>query len=169
MSTETENSEEVEKTEETVEETPKKEVPPTEDYKAKYFYVLAEMDNMRKRFEREKEGLLKYGNEKILSSLVKVIDDLDRSLEHFGEDMSHGKVKEGIEMVRKHFMDILEKNGLKVVESLGKIFDPHFHEAVAHQTKEGAEDGEIIIEYQKGYVLNDRLLRPAKVVIAKNN
>jgi molecular chaperone GrpE len=98
-----------------------------------------------------------------------VIDDLDRSLEHFGEDMSHGKVKEGLEMVRKHFMEILEKNGMKVVESLGQIFDPHFHEAVAHQAKEGAEDGEIIIEYQKGYLLNDRLLRPAKVVIAKNN
>jgi molecular chaperone GrpE len=169
MSGDTENSEPVEKTEETVEETPKKEVPPTEDYKAKYFYLLAEMDNMRKRFDREKEGLLKYGNEKILSSLVKVIDDLDRSLEHFGEDMSHGKVKEGLEMVRKHFLEILEKNGMKAVESLGQIFDPHFHEAVAHQAKEGAEEGEIIIEYQKGYLLNDRLLRPAKVVIAKNN
>lgn len=165
----TENSEEVEKTEEIVEETPKNEDPPTEDYKAKYFYVLAEMDNMRKRFEREKEGLLKFGNERLLSSLVKVVDDLDRSLEHFGEDMSHGKVKEGLEMVRKHFMEILEKNGMKVVESLGQIFDPHFHEAVAHQPKEGAQDGEIIIEYQKGYTLNERLLRPAKVVIAKNN
>ncbi len=166
----TENPEEVEKAEEKVEETPKKEeVPPAEDYKAKYLYCLAEMDNLRKRFDREKEGLLKFGNEKLLSSLIKVVDDLDRSLDHFGEDMSHGKVKEGIEMVRKHFMDILEKNGLKVVESLGKVFDPHFHEAVAHQTKEGAEDGEIIVEYQKGFTLNDRLLRPAKVVIAKNN
>ena len=165
MSTEEKNSEEVE----SVPETPKKEEAPAEDFKAKYFYVLAEMDNMRKRLEREKEGLLKYGNEKLLSGLVKVVDDLDRSLEHFGEDMSHGKVKEGLEMVRKHFMDILEKNGLKVMESLGQIFDPHFHEAVAHQTKEGAEDGEIIVEYQKGYLLNDRLLRPAKVVIAKNN
>ena len=165
MSTEEKNSEEVE----SVPETPKKEEAPAEDFKAKYFYVLAEMDNMRKRFEREKEGLLKYGNEKLLSGLVKVVDDLDRSLDHFGEDMSHGKVKEGLEMVRKHFMDILEKNGLKVVDSLGKIFDPHFHEAVAHQAKEGAEEDEIIIEYQKGYLLNERLLRPAKVVIAKNN
>jgi molecular chaperone GrpE len=165
----TDNTEEVEKTEEKVEETPKKEAPPAEDYKAKYLYALAEMENMKKRFEREKEGLLKFGNEKLLSSLVKVVDDLDRSLDHFGEDMSHGKVKEGIEMVRKHFMDILEKNGLKVVESLGKVFDPHFHEAVAHQAKEGTEDGEIIVEYQKGFTLNDRLLRPAKVVIAKNN
>jgi molecular chaperone GrpE len=112
---------------------------------------------------------LKFGNERLLSSLVKVIDDLDRSLGHFREDMEHGKVKEGIEMVRKHFMEVLEKNGLKVIESLGKEFDPHFHEAVAQQPKEGAQEGEIIIEYQKGYTLNERLLRPAKVVIAKNN
>jgi molecular chaperone GrpE len=168
MGDDTENMAENENVEETVKEPVKEEVP-AEDFKAKYFYLLAEMDNMRKRFDREKEGLLKYGNEKILSSLVKVIDDLDRSLEHFGEDMSHGKVKEGLEMVKKHFVEILEKNGMKAVESLGQIFDPHFHEAVAHQAKEGAEEGEIIIEYQKGYLLNDRLLRPAKVVIAKNN
>ncbi len=168
MMNETEETPEVAKEEQSAQEAPKKEEA-SEDWKSKYFYQLAEMDNMRKRFDREKEGLLKYGNEKLLSSLVKVIDDLDRSLDHFGEDMSHGKVKEGIEMVRKHFMDILEKNGLKAVESLGKEFDPHFHEAVAHQPKEGAKDGEIIIEYQKGYTLNDRLLRAAKVVIVKNN
>lgn len=142
-----------------------------EDYKSKFFYIAAEMENMKKRFAREKESLIKFGNEKILSGLIEVVDNFDRTLEAIEKDEDE-KVKNiyaGIEMVRKQFLTELKNNGLEVVESLGEIFDPNFHEALAQQPCEGKKDQEIIQVFQQGYKLNGRLLRAAKVVIAKND
>lgn len=140
-------------------------------FKEKYYYVAAELDNTRKRFEREKENLLKYGNEKVLSSLLTVIDNFDltvNSLKNDNDDKVQNIVK-GIEMIRSQFIDTLKNNGLTEIESLGKQFDPNFHEAVAQAPAPGKENNEIITEYQRGFVLNGRLLRAAKVVVANNN
>lgn len=142
-----------------------------EDFKAKYYYLAAEFDNMRKRNEREKENLLKFGSEKILSNLINVVDNFDltvSALKNDNDDKVQNIVK-GIEMIRTQFLDVLKQNGLTTVEALGKTFDPNFHEAVAQAPAPGKEDQEIITEYQKGYVLNGRLLRAAKVVVASNN
>lgn len=141
------------------------------DFKAKYYYLAAEVENMRKRFEREKENLHKFGNEKILSNLVGVVDNFDltvNALKNDNDDKVQNIVK-GIDMVRTQFLDILKQNGLTQVESLGKIFDPNFHEAVAQQPAEGKKEQEIITEYQRGFLLNGRLLRASKVVVASNN
>lgn len=141
------------------------------DFKAKYYYLAAEVENMRKRFEREKESLLKYGNEKILSSLISVVDNFDltvNALKNDNDDKVQNIVK-GIDMIRLQFLDILKQNGLTQVESLGKIFDPNFHEAVAQAPAPGKADQEIINEYQRGYLLNGRLLRAPKVVVANNS
>jgi molecular chaperone GrpE len=142
-----------------------------EDFKAKFFYLAAEMDNMKKRFEREKENLLKYGNEKVLNNLLDVVDNLDRTVDAISadEDEKIKNIYSGIEMVRKQFLDVLKSSGLEKVEALGAIFDPNLHEALAQQPAEGKEEQEIIQIFQHGYVLNGRLLRPAKVVIAKND
>jgi molecular chaperone GrpE len=140
------------------------------DYKEKFYYLAAEMDNMKRRADREKESLLKYGNERVLSSLVEVVDNLERTLDAINNDEDE-KVKNiyvGIDMVRNQFMDVLKSNGMTEVESLGEIFDPKFHEAMTQQPAEGKKDDEIISVFQKGYTLNGRLLRAAKVVIAKN-
>ncbi len=145
--------------------------PETVDYKEKYFYLAAEMDNMQKRFAREKENLLKFGNEKILKGLIDVVDNLDRTLDAVSDEADE-KIKNistGVDMVRTQFLDILKQNGLETVESVGNVFDPNFHEAMAQQPAEGKEDQEVLVELQKGYLLNGRLLRPAKVVIAKND
>lgn len=141
-----------------------------EDYKKKFFYVAAEMDNMKKRFDREKENLIKYGNEKVLSGLIDVVDNFERTLDAISteEDDKIVNIANGIKMVRDQFIDVLKKNGLETVKSVGEIFDPNFHEALAQQPAEGKEDQEILTEYQKGYILNGRLLRAAKVVVAKN-
>ncbi len=147
-------------------EIPKKE----EDFKAKYYYLAAEVENMRKRFEREKESLLKYGNEKVLSNLIEVVDNFDltvNSLKNDNDDKVQNIMK-GIEMIRSQFINVLKQNGLTPVESLGKPFDPNFHEAVAQAPAEGKEDQEVITEYQRGYLLNGRLLRASKVVVANN-
>ncbi|ATH09256.1 nucleotide exchange factor GrpE [Halobacteriovorax marinus] len=141
-----------------------------EDFKAKFYYLAAEMENLKKRQARETDNLLKYGNEKILSSLLDVLDNLDRTLSAIANDEDE-KVKNiyiGVDMVKKQFSEVLTNNGLTEVESIGKSFDPNFHEAMAQQPAEGKADDEIISEFQKGYILNGRLLRAAKVVIAKN-
>jgi molecular chaperone GrpE len=144
---------------------PKKE----EDFKAKYYYLAAEIENMRRRNEREKENLLKFGNEKVMSSLVSVVDNFDltvNALKNDNDDKVQNIVK-GIDMIRSQFLEVLKQNGLTPVDSLGKIFDPNFHEAVAQAPAEGKEDQEIVTEYQRGYMLNGRLLRASKVVVAK--
>lgn len=150
-------------------ETGEKESAESEDYKAKYFYLAAEMENMRKRFEREKENLLKYGNEKILNGLIEVIDNFDRTVDSLvsDEDEKIKNIVTGIEMVRTQFLDTLQNNGLKRIEALGEQFDPNFHEAVSQQEVEGEKEDKIIQEFQKGYMLNGRLLRASKVVISK--
>lgn len=161
-----EEAHEVEVVDEVHEEEDKKE---DVDYKEKFYYLAAEMENMRRRFEKEKSDLLKFGNERVLSSLLDVMDNFERTLDAIEkvEDEQVKNIHVGIDMVKKQFLDVLEKNGLEQVESLGKIFDPNFHEAMGQQPSEDKEDNEIISEYQKGYKLNGRLLRAAKVIVAK--
>jgi len=152
---------------ETVTEEPKKE---EIDYKEKYFYLAAEHENYRKRMERERENTLKYGNEKVLSDLLEVVDTFERTIDMLRSDEDQ-KVKNlvvGLDMVNKLFLDKLDKHGLTPVESLGKDFDPNFHEAMAQEYMEGKKPNEVIKEFQKGYILNGRLLRAAKVVVASD-
>lgn len=141
-----------------------------ENFKERYFYLAAEMQNAQRRFDKEKENLLKYGSEKILKDLLDVIDNFERTLGFISADEDE-KVKNiavGIDMINKQLIAALSKHGLSQVEALGKTFDPNFHEALAQQPSEGKEDDEIIQVHQSGYTLNDRLLRPAKVIIVKN-
>ena len=141
-----------------------------ENWKEKYYYLAAEMENQRRRFEREKDNLLKYGNEKVLKGMLDVIDNLERTLQAVGDEEDE-KIKNiviGVEMVRNQFLDTLKGHGLEEVEALGQKFDPNFHEAMAQQPHDEHEDEVIITEYQKGYKLNGRLLRASKVVIVKN-
>ena len=138
--------------------------------KKKFYYLAAEMENMKRRFSREKDGLVKFGNEKVLSSLLDVVDNLERTMSAIEteEDEKIKNIAHGVRMVHDQFIDVLCKNGLSIVEALGKQFDPKFHEAMAHQPAEGKDDDEIISEYQKGYILNGRLLRASKVIVVKN-
>lgn len=157
-----------EKTEEKSEEV----VTEAEDgYKDKYYYLAAEMQNMQRRFDKEKEHLLKYGSEKILTDLLDVVDNLERTLGFIRSDEDE-KVKNivvGIEMIEKLFVESLGKHGLKVIDALGKEFDPNFHEALSQQKAEDRPNMEIIQVHQSGYTLNGRVIRAAKVVVVKND
>lgn len=140
------------------------------DYKAKYFYAVAEMENYRKRMERDREQLVKYGNERVLSDLIEVVDNFERTIDMLKPDQDP-KVKNivtGLDMVKKQFLDTLSKHGLKPVEAVGKDFDPHVHEAVAQEYAEGTKPNEVIKEFQRGYSLNGRLIRPARVVVSSD-
>ena len=174
MTDETNGKEKDPTTEETVQAAPEVEVlePKKEevDWKSKYYYLAAEMENGRKRFEPEKENLLKYGNDKILGDLLDVVDNFERTVDMLKPDQDQ-KVKNivvGLDMVRKMFLDSLGKHGLSQLESLGKDFDPNFHEAMGQEYLEGKRPNEVLKEYQKGYVLNGRLLRAARVVVASD-
>lgn len=168
-----ENNKEENKTETAAEASAEATVEPKKediDFKAKYYYVAAEMENYRKRMEREKENLLKYGNERVMSDLIQVIDNFDRMIDMLrpDEDQKIKNMVTGLDMVRKQFIDTLSKHGLTPVESVGKDFDPNFHEALAQEYAEGKKPNEVIKEFQKGYSLNGRLVRPAKVVVAND-
>lgn len=140
------------------------------DWKSKYYYLAAEMENFRKRSDRERENLLKYGSEKILNDLLDVVDNFERTVDmlKFDDDQKVKNIVTGLDMVKKIFLDSLGKHGLSQLESLGKDFDPNFHEAMAQEYQEGKRPNEVLKEFQKGYVLNGRLLRAAKVIVASD-
>jgi len=141
-----------------------------ENFKDKYFYLAAEMQNMQRRFDKEKENLLKYGSEKILRDMLDVVDNFERTLGFIQADDEKVKnIAVGIYMIAKQFVDSLGNHGLKKVNALGEIFDPNFHEALSQEKAEGKNEMEIIQEHQSGYTLNERLLRPAKVSVVKND
>ena len=137
------------------------------DYKEKYLYLAAEMDNMRKRLQLEKEGVVKFGQERILSDLIEVVDNFERVVQSLKND-SDEKVKNiviGINMVHKQFTDTLGNYGLEVIKTENQVFDPNLHEAISQEKREDLDDQVIISEVIKGYLLNGRVLRAAKVIV----
>lgn len=139
-----------------------------EEYKDKHIRAIAEMDNMRKRMERERTELLKYGHEGVLKSLLPVLDGFDRavSLQANETDTEAKKILDGMVMVHKQLTDALEKFGLVSIPSLNQPFDPNLHQAVRRIESDDVELDTIVEEFAKGYTLHDRLLRPAMVSVA---
>lgn len=131
--------------------------------------VAAEMENTRKRLEREKSEGICFANESLLKELLPVMDNLERALEHGEKDTDMENLMTGIRMTLKGFTDTLGKFGCVAFESVGKPFDPNFHEAVMQQEAPDAADNTVLQEFQKGYTLNDRLVRPAMVVVSKSS
>jgi len=123
--------------------------------------LKAEFDNSRKRQQREKERILLSASEKLVTELLPVLDNLDRALEVDGD------VRDGVRATRDQFVDVLGREGLLPVDSDGQAFDPNVHEAVMGQPSDEHEEGTILQTFQRGYVLNGRPIRAAKVVVAK--
>lgn len=130
--------------------------------------VAADADNFKKRMERDKQDSIRYGNERLMAELLPVIDNLERALDHAPDDCYQDGLVQGVKMTLKRFHDTLAKFGCTPIEAEGKIFDPRFHEAVYREETKQHPDNTIVRELQKGYVLNDRLLRPAMVVVASS-
>ena len=129
--------------------------------------TAAEMENTRKRLEREKSEGISYANESLIRELLPVIDNLERAVQH-GESSSDVKsLVEGVKMTLKAFADVLAKHGCVSFDSVGQIFDPKYHEAMMQQPSDEHPEKTILLEFQKGYKLRERLLRPASVVVSK--
>jgi molecular chaperone GrpE len=131
--------------------------------------LAAELDNTRKRLEREKSESICYANESILRELLPVIDNLERAIDHGEKDSGCGGLLEGIRMTLKSFLDVLAKFGANRFESVGEPFDPTRHEAVTQEQTSEYPDMTITREFQKGYMIRDRLLRPAMVGVARSS
>jgi len=142
-----------------------------EELNDKLLRSLAENQNLRKIHEKEREDLIKYSSSSFAREILNLADNLERA---FGLFKDNPKFKSdefkdtmlGIELIEKELVNSFDKNGIKSFESVGKKFDPNFHQAL-NEVESEQEDGIVINEIQKGYMLNDRLLRPALVSISK--
>ena len=130
-----------------------------------YLRLAADFDNYRKRVAREQVELTSRANERLLNELLPVLDDLERALEAAAEH-EEAKLEEGVRLVHRSLLGLVERHGLSEIEAEG-AFDPHVHEALLAQPGEGAEEGSVLQVLQKGYRLGDRVLRPARVIVAE--
>jgi molecular chaperone GrpE len=132
-----------------------------------YLRAMAEMDNLRKRQQREKEDLTKFCNENILREILPVIDNLERAVEHAGEQAEVSGLLEGVDMTLSQFNTVLKKFGVEAISAKGERFNPDHHQAMGQLETRDVEANHVVQELQKGYLLNNRLLRPAMVMVAK--
>lgn len=136
--------------------------------KNEYLYLMAEFDNYRKRVVKEKAELLKNAAERVLDGLLPIIDDFERGLDAIKDTDNAEAVKEGMQLIYNKLVRYLEVNGVKAIDSTGKPFDTELHEAIATvPAQDEAQKGHVIDTTQKGYMLNDKVLRHAKVVVAQ--
>ena len=130
-----------------------------------YLRLAADFDNYRKRVAREQVELTRRANERLLNELLPVLDDLERALEAAAEH-EEAKLEEGVRLVHQSLVGLVSRHGLTEIETEG-AFDPHVHEALLAQPGEGAEEGAVLQVLQKGYRLGDKVLRPARVIVAE--
>jgi molecular chaperone GrpE len=131
----------------------------------KFLRERADLENLRKRFQKEKEDLFKYGNENLIQEILPSVDNLERALEHAGDDNA-SSINEGVRMTLNMLLSSLKKFGVTPIEAKGALFDPAFHQAMSQVETADQEPNTVVQEFQKGYMLNDRLLRPAMVTVA---
>tara|TARA_B110000438_G_C15806064_1_gene647385 strand:+ start:1189 stop:1749 length:561 start_codon:yes stop_codon:yes gene_type:complete len=157
---------------EDIKETPEEKLLVVQD---KLLRTMAEMENQRRRFEKEKKEAFEFGGFNFAAESLSLIDNIDRATISFKNDESLknnkdlNKIIEGIEIVKKDLISIFKKNGIEAIECIHKKFDPNFHQAMLEVETNTKEPGTIVQEIQKGYMMKDRLLRPSFVGVAKKS
>ena len=138
-----------------------------DEYYDRLLRKTAEFDNYRKRTERERIQLSEAAAADLLEELLPLVDDMERALKADPGTEATEAIRRGVELIHKQLLETLRKRGVRPVEALGADFDPHFHMAVSHEPADGRREGEVVEEFRRGYMLGDRLLRPAMVKVAK--
>ena len=152
------------------EETPEEKLKSTQD---KLLRTMAEMENQRRRFEKEKQEAFEFGGFNFAAESLLLIDNIDRAIVSFKNDESLknnidlNKIIDGIEIVKKDLVSIFKKNGIETIECINKKFDPNFHQAMLELEDNTKETGTVVQEIQKGYMMKNRLLRPSLVGVTK--
>ena len=151
-------------------ETPEEKLKSTQE---KLLRSMAEMENQRRRFEKEKQEAFEFGGFNFAAESLSLIDNIDRAITSFQNDESLknnkdlDKIIDSIEIVKKDLVSIFKKNGIEPIECINKKFDPNFHQAMMEVENNTKEPGTVVQEIQKGYLMKDRLLRPSLVGVAK--
>ncbi len=139
-----------------------------EELNDKYLRQIAEFDNYRKRVMKEKADMIKYSGEKVITTLLPILDDMERAIQNMEKTEDVASVKEGVQLIIDKFMKLLKQEGLSRIETEGKDFDTDFHEAIAMVPGQPEEmKGKIIDCVTPGYMLNDKVIRHAKVAVAQ--
>ena len=165
-----ENGQQEKKTTPIKEETPEEKLKTIQD---KLLRTMAEMENQRRRFEKEKQEAFEFGGFNFAAESLLLIDNIDRAIVSFKNDESLennkdlNKIIDGIEIVKKDLVSIFKKNGVEPIECINKKFDPNFHQAMLEVENNTKEPGTVVQEIQKGYMMKDRLLRPSLVGVSK--
>ncbi|MDP2844702.1 MAG: nucleotide exchange factor GrpE [Candidatus Methanoperedens sp.] len=139
-----------------------------EEEKDRYLRLNAEFDNFRKRILKEREEFIKYANEKLILELIDVLESLERGIENTKKAGDKDKLIEGMELVYKQFKNVLEKNGLTPIKAIGEKFDHYKHEAMMQTITDECDEGVILEEFARGYMLNGKVIRYSKVRVSKN-
>jgi molecular chaperone GrpE len=134
----------------------------------RYLRLAAELENIKKRQERETAELRLFANENLLKELLPVLDNLERAMEHGRQYEAPEALMEGLNLVNQDFLKVLARFGVTPINSVGERFDPAYHHAVMEEEAPEVEDQTVLKELQKGYLLQNRLLRPAMVVVSRN-
>jgi molecular chaperone GrpE len=136
-------------------------------YQDKYIRLSAEFENYKRRAKRDQNDAIRYANESLLKNLLSTLDNLERAIQCGKDAGATGSLLEGVELTHKQFLETVGKLGVRQVSSTGSLFDPSMHQAVAQVESETVEPNMVVEEFQKGYFLHDRILRPAMVTVAK--
>ncbi|PIP08646.1 MAG: nucleotide exchange factor GrpE [Syntrophobacteraceae bacterium CG23_combo_of_CG06-09_8_20_14_all_50_8] len=133
----------------------------------KYLRVMAELDNYKKRAAKEKTDAIAYGNENLIKDILPILDSLDRAAEHACNAGDMAAFKEGFRLVKEQLLCCLEKHGVEKIEAVGADFNPNLHDALLQVESEGHGNNKVIEEFEKGYLLKGRLLKPTKVSVGR--
>lgn len=133
----------------------------------KYVRAVAELDNYKKRAAKERQDTIKYGKEEVIKDILPFVDSLDRAVEHAESNTDVNAFKEGLKLIQDQLLCNLKKHGVEKIECAGQDFDPNFHEAMLQVASDEHDENKIVNEYERGYLLNGRLLRPSKVSVCK--
>ncbi|MDP3049255.1 MAG: nucleotide exchange factor GrpE [Thermodesulfovibrionales bacterium] len=138
--------------------------------KDRYLRLYAEFDNYKKRVARDREELIKYGNESLLYELLPVIDNLEMAMKHSSNDTSSasgGGLAQGVEITLKEFLKVIDKFGLSPIDASGKMFDPSLHHAMTQVERDDIDENMVVEEFRKGYMFSEKVLRPSLVAVSK--
>ena len=138
------------------------------DNNDQYLRACAELENYKKRAARDREDFIKYGTESLIKDILPTADNMDRALKHADDSADFEAFVNGLSLIRDTFISALDKHGVEGIDTVGKEFDPNFHEAMMQVEGKKKENNKVVEEFEKGYLLNGRLLRPSKVSISKN-
>jgi len=136
-------------------------------YKDQYLRALAEIDNARKRLDREREEFIRFASERFVTKLLPILESFEQALRSMRDDEVDESMVTGVQLIFRQLTELLEKEGVKRIETLGKPFNHHLHEAVQQVETNGYPENTVVEEVQAGYTLHDKVLRPALVKVAK--